>query len=273
VSTSIISSGLDIPSANTIIVDRADRFGLADLYQLRGRVGRSNVRAYAYFLIPGEDLMTEDARKRLDALQELSYLGAGFRLAMKDMEIRGAGNLLGSEQSGRIEEVGYEMYIDMLQKAVAEIKGEDINDDEDTVVDLKVPATISEQYIDDPGIRLNVYRRIATAKNNETLCQIEQELRDRFGRPPQETLQLLKIMELKIAARKAYVSEIKKQDQEIRLFFKETANIEPDKIISLVTKKRKYARLLPEGGIAVRSKGLPEHEVVALLVELLTGLR
>jgi transcription-repair coupling factor (superfamily II helicase) len=272
VSTSIISSGLDIPSANTIIVDRADRFGLADLYQLRGRVGRSSLRAYAYFFIPGEDVITEVARKRLEALQELSYLGAGFRLAMKDMEIRGAGNLLGSEQSGRIEEVGYDMYIDMLQKAVAEIKGEDTGDDEDTVIDLRVQAAISEHYIDDPGIRLNLYRRIATAKDNETLSGIEEELRDRFGRHPEETRMLFKIMELKIAARKAQIAEIKKTGSEIRLFFKKSTNIEPDKVISAAAKRQNYARLLPEGGIAIKNSTKSFYEVLAILQEMLEEL-
>jgi len=164
VSTAIISSGLDIPSANTIIIDRADRFGLADLYQLRGRVGRSNIKAYAYFLIPGEDVITEEARKKLQAIQELGYLGAGFRLALKDLEIRGAGNLLGGEQSGHIEAVGFDMYMEMLETAVAELKGEKIEPKTEPVIDLKIMAVIPEEYIEDPDLRLSIYRKIASAK-------------------------------------------------------------------------------------------------------------
>ncbi|MFZ2196643.1 MAG: transcription-repair coupling factor, partial [Thermodesulfovibrionales bacterium] len=142
VSTAIIGSGLDIPRANTIIIDRADRMGLADLYQLRGRVGRSNLKGHAYFLIPEEALMTEEAKKRLQAVQEMSYLGAGFRLAMKDLEIRGAGNVFGAEQSGNIHEIGFDLYIEMLEKEVAELKGIDIKEEIDPVMDLRIPAFI-----------------------------------------------------------------------------------------------------------------------------------
>ncbi|RMD59928.1 MAG: transcription-repair coupling factor, partial [Nitrospirae bacterium] len=176
VSTSIISSGLDIPSTNTIIIDRADRFGLADLYQLRGRVGRSDVRAYAYMLIPDRDEITEDAKKRLEAIEELSYLGAGFRLAMKDLEIRGAGNLLGPEQSGHIEAVGLDMYMSMLKKAVAELKGEEAEEEDEGVnIDLKSSAMIPETYIEEPHIRITMYRRLSSIRDEKQIDEFREE--------------------------------------------------------------------------------------------------
>ena len=169
VSTAIIGSGLDIPTANTIIINRADMMGLADLYQLRGRVGRGNVRAYSYFLIPGEDIITEEAKRRLQAIQEMSYLGAGFRLALKDLEIRGAGNLLGAEQSGHIHAVGFDLYMEMLEKAVAELKGQKIEEEFEPSISLRANAFITEEYIDDITLRLSIYRRIASSKTHEAI--------------------------------------------------------------------------------------------------------
>jgi transcription-repair coupling factor (superfamily II helicase) len=209
VSTAIISSGLDIPTANTIIINRADKFGLADLYQLRGRVGRSNIKAYAYFLIPGEDIITEKAKEKVMAIQELSYLGAGFRLALKDLEIRGAGNLLGPEQSGHIEAVGYDLYIKMLHEAVAGLKGEDAGPGIEPVLELHTTAVIPEEYIKDPSLRLNIYRRISSRSSIEEIGMLRDELNDRFGSPPEETGRLLDIMELKITAKRSAVTVIK----------------------------------------------------------------
>ncbi|MBS1114285.1 MAG: helicase, partial [Nitrospirae bacterium] len=161
VSTAIIGSGLDIARSNTIIIDGAEKMGLADLYQLRGRVGRSNRKGYAYFLVPDESLMTEEAKKRLQAIKEMSYLGAGFRLAMKDLEIRGAGNVFGAEQSGHIHEIGFDLYIEMLEKAVAELKGIDVKEEFDPLIDLVIPAFISDEYVSDAILRLSFYRRIS----------------------------------------------------------------------------------------------------------------
>ncbi len=208
VSTSIIGAGLDIPSANTIIINRADMFGLADLYQLRGRVGRSNIRAYAYFLIPGKDIISEQARKKLEAIQELSYLGAGFRLALKDLEIRGAGNLLGAEQSGHIGAVGFDMYLEMLEAAVSELKGEETAPKIEASVELKCNAIISETYIENPDIRMSIYRKVATAKDIPSLEKILDELKDRFGPPPEETKRLIDIMELKVMASTLFITGI-----------------------------------------------------------------
>ncbi|HEX8949734.1 MAG TPA: transcription-repair coupling factor [Dissulfurispiraceae bacterium] len=219
VCTAIIGSGLDIPTANTIIVDRADTFGLADLYQLRGRVGRGNTQAYAYFLIPGEDLVTDEAKKRLQAIQEMSYLGAGFRLALKDLEIRGAGNLLGPEQSGYIHGVGFDMYMEMLEKAVAELKGEEIREEVEPQISLRLSAFIPEDYIPDVTLRLSIYRRISAAKTLDALSDLSGEVLDRFGAIPAEVSNLLHIMRIKLLAKRLYITKILQLDEKSYRFF------------------------------------------------------
>ncbi len=233
VSTTIIGSGIDIPTANTIIMDRADKIGLSDLYQLRGRVGRSNVRAYAYFLVPGMDVITEEAKKRLQAIREMSYLGAGFRLAMKDLEMRGAGNLLGAEQSGHIHAVGFDMYVEMLENAVAELKGMEVKEEIEPSITLQAAALIPESYIEDMTVRLSVYRRIANAKNTEDLEDMGSEMKDRFGDLPDEVGNLLEIMRLKIMARRLSISRISEIDRKIRLVFSKTAPVAAEKVLAL----------------------------------------
>ena len=171
-------------------------------------MGRSNIKAYAYFLIPGEDIITEDARKKLQAIQEMGYLGAGFRLALKDLAIRGAGNLLGAEQSGHIEAIGFDMYMEMLGSAVAELKGEKTAPSIEPVIDLKTSAVISEEYIENPELRLSTYRKIASAKDIASLSGIFDELKDRFGGPPERTKKLIDIMKLKVAAKDLYITRI-----------------------------------------------------------------
>ncbi len=219
VCTSIIGSGLDIPTANTLIVDRADTFGLSDLYQLRGRVGRGTTQAFAYFLIPGEDIITDEAKKRLRALQEMSYLGAGFRLALRDLEIRGAGNILGAEQSGHIYKVGFEMYMEMLEKAVAEIKGEVVTEEVEPQIRLQRSAFIPEEYIRDITLRLSMYKRLSSAKSTEALSEIRDEMFDRFGRLPEEVNNLLYAMKIKILCRHLYIQKIAESDGKYRFTF------------------------------------------------------
>ena len=182
--TTIIENGLDIPNANTIIVNRADRFGLSQLYQLRGRVGRSDRRAYAYLLVPPEDSLSPVAKKRLAAIREFSDLGSGFRVAALDLEIRGAGNLLGGEQSGHIEAVGFDMYMKLLEDTIRELKGEELEDDVRAAVNLRVDLRIDEAYIPDVNQRLTVYRRVAAVRNEADLDRIMDEVRDRYGPPP-----------------------------------------------------------------------------------------
>lgn len=272
VSTAIIGSGLDIPSANTIIINRADKFGLADLYQLRGRVGRSNVRAYAYFLIPGEDIITEGARKKLQAIQEMSYLGAGFRLALKDLEIRGAGNLLGAEQSGHIEAVGFDLYLEMLEQAVAELKGEKITPKIEPVLDLKITAVIPEEYIDNPDLRLSIYRKIASAKDSKTLRDLIEELKDRFGAPPEETLRLIEIMEIKLMAKKLAIGKIQNIEGKIKIIFAPETSITPQNVLSLSKNREKYIRFLPEGGFELDLRGKQWNAIFIKLKEILEEL-
>jgi transcription-repair coupling factor (superfamily II helicase) len=208
VCTAIIGAGIDIASANTIIIDRADAFGLADLYQIRGRVGRGSVQAYAYFLIPGEDILQHDAKLRLQAIQEMSYLGAGFRLAMKDLEIRGAGNLLGAEQSGHIGRIGFDLYTELLEKAVHEVKGEYVPPDIEPQIQLQISAFISEHYVADTMLRLSLYRRIADLASRDDADRLENEIRDRFGPLPAETQNLLIIARIKILARRLRLSRL-----------------------------------------------------------------
>jgi transcription-repair coupling factor (superfamily II helicase) len=255
VSTSIISAGLDIPSANTIIINRADRFGLADLYQLRGRVGRSNVRAYAYFLVPGTDIITEQARKKLEAVQELGYLGAGFRLALKDLEIRGTGNLLGAEQSGHIESIGFDMYMEMLESAVAELRGEKTAPVIEPVIELRVRALIPEDYIENPDLRLSVYRKIASAKDPDSLEVLLDELKDRFGPVTEETKRLIEIMEIKTLAKKIAVTKIQNLVGRIQVLFAPETPVTPEKIFSLYKSREQYFKFLPEGGIELDLEG------------------
>jgi transcription-repair coupling factor (superfamily II helicase) len=247
VSTAIIGSGLDIPTANTIIINRADIMGLADLYQLKGRVGRSNIRAFAYFLIPGEDIITEEAKMRLQAIQEMSYLGAGFRLALKDLEIRGAGNLLGAEQSGHVHAVGFDLYMEMLEKAVADLRGQKIEDEFETSIQLKINAFIPEEYIDDVTLRLSLYRKIASAKTHDAVAAIGSEMRDRFGTVPPEVSNLADIMRLKITARELLITKIRERDGWIRIEFSDETKVEPQDILTLAKRKDREIRLLPEG--------------------------
>lgn len=272
VSTAIIGSGLDIPSANTIIINRADRFGLADLYQLRGRVGRSDINAYAYFLIPGEDIITEEARKKLQAIQELGYLGAGFRLALKDLEIRGSGNLLGSEQSGHIEAVGFDMYLEMLETAVAELKGEKITPEIEPVIDLRITAVIPDDYIENADLRLSIYRKIATSKNIKALRNIIDELRDRFGPPPEKTRCLIQIMEIKVMAARLFIKKIRNISGKIRIFFSTDTPVRPEEIFSLYKKRKGYMKFLPEGGIELDLRGKKWRDIFRELKEVMNEL-
>ncbi|MEW6003114.1 MAG: transcription-repair coupling factor [Nitrospirota bacterium] len=272
VSTAIVGSGLDIPTANTIIINRADRMGLADLYQLRGRVGRSNVRAYSYFLIPGEKIITEDAKKRLQAIQEMSYLGAGFRLAMKDLEIRGAGNLLGPEQSGHIHTVGFDLYIEMFEKAIAELKGQKIEEEFEPSINLKVNAFIPEEYISDITLRLSLYRRIASSRLPEDLEALELEMKDRFGEPPEEIKNLLDVMRLKIMARELLIKKIEDVHGKIRLSFSPDTKIEPRDIFELHRRRDGKIRFLPEG-FDVDLKGLPWQRVYKEISEIMIELK
>jgi transcription-repair coupling factor (superfamily II helicase) len=199
-STAIVESGLDIPSVNTIIINRADRFGLAQLYQLRGRVGRSARRAYAYLMTPPYRLMTEDARKRLRAIEAHSDLGSGFALAMRDLEIRGAGNILGAQQSGFIDEIGFDLYTKLLEETVAELKGEKIQRLPDTKLEGRLDLFLPDDYIDVKQQKVDIYRRLADARSLDDIEAIREEVTDRFGKMPQEAMRLFDAAGLRLAA-------------------------------------------------------------------------
>jgi transcription-repair coupling factor (superfamily II helicase) len=271
VATAIVGSGLDIPTANTIIINRADMMGLAELYQLRGRVGRSNVRAFSYFLIPGEDIITEEAKKRLQSIQEMSFLGAGFRLAMKDLEIRGAGNLLGPEQSGHIHAVGFDLYMEMLEKTVAELKGMKIEEEFEPSIHLRLNAFITEEYIDDITLRLSIYRRIASSGTHEALKALEFEMEDRFGKPPVEVKNLLDIMRLKIMARELLIAKIQDMQGRIQVTFSPDTKVTPQDIFGLQKKRDGKIRFLPDG-FEVDLRGLPWKKVFEEVSSLFTYL-
>ncbi len=209
--TSIIENGLDIPMANTIIVNRADRHGLSELYQLRGRVGRSNRRAYAYLLIPPEQHLTEVARRRLAALKEFSDLGAGFKIAALDLELRGAGNMLGGEQSGHIEAIGFEMYTTMLEEAVRKLKGEDTGPHETTVVNLGISIRIDDSYIQEENQRLRMYKRVAAAASEAELAECRDELKDRYGELPDSVKNLLAAGEIRLRCEQLGISMLERK--------------------------------------------------------------
>jgi transcription-repair coupling factor (superfamily II helicase) len=271
VSTTIIGSGIDIPTANTIIINRADKIGLADLYQLRGRVGRSNVRAYAYFLIPGEDIIKDEAKKRLQAIKDMSFLGAGFRLAMKDMEIRGAGNLLGPQQSGQIHAVGFDMYVEMLEQAVAEMKGIETQEEVEPAINLKLSAYIPEEYIEDLGIRLSIYRRIANLRDMEGIESMGSEMTDRFGKMPEEVKRLMDIMRMKLIARRLLISSIAERAGKIRFVFADNTPVAPESIFGLQV--RLSGIRFHKDGFEIDTKGLPrEHDILSLVNDVLSGL-
>ncbi|HHJ14478.1 MAG TPA: transcription-repair coupling factor [Gammaproteobacteria bacterium] len=246
--TTIIESGIDVPSANTIIINRADRLGLAQLHQLRGRVGRSHHRAYAYLIVPHRKAMTEDAIKRIEAIESLEDLGAGFTLATHDLEIRGAGELLGDEQSGQIQEIGFTLYTELLERAVAALKSGREPELEQPLhhgpeLDLHLPALIPDDYLPDVHNRLILYKRIASAANEEELRELQVEMIDRFGLLPDPVKTLFEITRLKLLATPLGVQRIDIGDQGGRLVFDEQPQVNPDAVIRLIQQQPERYRL------------------------------
>jgi transcription-repair coupling factor (superfamily II helicase) len=244
--TTIIESGLDIPSANTLIINRADSFGLSQLYQLRGRVGRSKQRAFAYFLIPGEGAISQDARERLRIMQEITELGAGFRIATHDMEIRGAGDLLGGKQSGQIATVGFELYTELLEEAVSKMKGEEQIERIEPELKLRVPAFIPEQYVAQPNLRLILYKKLTQAQSEEDVAEVASELADRFGDIPQAAIYLLEVMKIRIELKRLLIREIECDGQSLILSFHQKTPVSPDTILGLIRRNQKKYRFTPD---------------------------
>ena len=241
VSTTIIETGLDISNANTMIVHDADNMGLSQLYQLRGRIGRSNRTSYAFLMYRRNKMLREVAEKRLSAIREFSELGSGFKIAMKDLEIRGAGNLLGAQQHGHMEAVGYDLYCKMLNQAVKTVKGErEESDDFETVLELDLDAYIPASYIPNENQKLDIYKRIACIENEEESSEMMDELIDRFGDPPKSVENLLLIAQLKALAHKVYLTEVSEKSSEIRFQLYEKAKVDAAKIPEIVELFRPY---------------------------------
>ncbi len=234
VSTTIIETGLDISNVNTMIIHDADRLGLSQLYQLRGRVGRSNRMAYAFLLYRRDKLLKEVAEKRLAAIREFTDLGSGFKIAMRDLEIRGAGNLLGAEQHGHMEAVGYDLYCKMLNEAVKQLKGEMEEEDFTTTIDLNVDAFIPDSYIPNEYQKLDIYKRIAAIESDEEREDMEEELIDRFGDPPKKVGTLLEVAALKARAHKLYVTTIEQKGDMYTFTMYEHAKVQPERIPKLI---------------------------------------
>jgi transcription-repair coupling factor (superfamily II helicase) len=268
--SSIIESGLDIPTANTIIINRADQFGLAQLYQLRGRVGRSAQKAYAYLLIPGEHLVTKDAARRLEVLQELDDLGGGFRLAAHDLEIRGAGNLLGKEQSGQVAAVGFDLYAQMLEETVVELRGGKIRVQIEPDIQLGVPAYIPEAYIPDVNQRLVFYKKMANVDSRADLEDLAAEMEDRFGPLPQLVLTFLEVMDLRRVLREYLVTSIYKKGEKVTLHFHPDSQIKGERLVALLQKDRGRSQLTPDLRFTFTLK--PDEDVMVATKALLLSL-
>jgi transcription-repair coupling factor (superfamily II helicase) len=271
VSTTIIENGLDIPLCNTILINRADRLGLSELYQLRGRVGRSDRRAYAYLMLPAEIELTPIARRRLAALKEFSDLGAGFKIAALDLELRGAGNLLGGEQSGHIEAIGFELYTQMLDRAVREMKGEATPDEAETQLNLGLNIRIPVDYIPEENQRLRMYKRIAGVETESQLSDVRAELQDRYGEPPPAVRNLLEYATLKLLAVRVGATGIERKRDVVTIKFRQNAVIDPAKLAQFVSSQR-GTQFSPDGTLKFSLNASAAQEVLRRLRSVLEQL-
>jgi transcription-repair coupling factor (superfamily II helicase) len=244
-------------------VDRADTFGLSQLYQLRGRVGRSTQRGYAYLLIPGEGAISADARERLKILQDISELGAGFRIATHDMEIRGAGDMLGNRQSGTVTEIGFELYNQMLEETICRLRGEEMIERVEPEINLKVPAFIPEAYIRDAGQRLVIYKKLTQAESEEDVLDVQNEVTDRFGTYPLATSYLFEIMRLRIMLKRLLVRQIDYDGTCVVISFHPRTPAPPDAIISLIRDDPKRYRFTPDYKLVCTLKGSAFEDILA----------
>jgi transcription-repair coupling factor (superfamily II helicase) len=272
VATTIIENGIDIPRANTIIINRADQYGLSQLYQLRGRVGRSNRRAYAYLLIPGEQELSPIAKRRLAAIREFSDLGAGFRIAALDLELRGAGNLLGGQQSGHMDALGFDLYTQMLERTVAELRGEAVEDEISVSINLGVDVAIPDEYINDMGQRLRTYKRVSSARDEETLSSIREETLDRYGRLPESVEQLFGYALLRKLAEDTGVLSIDKTADGVAIKFSEKAHISPDKL-AIFVRSRDGRHFSPTGVLRLNLNDDEHNQVLETVRSALLELR
>jgi transcription-repair coupling factor (superfamily II helicase) len=275
-STAIIESGLDIPRANTMVIDRADLFGLSQLYQLRGRVGRSKERAYCYLVVPPPNVMSDEARSRIEALERHTELGSGFQIASLDLEIRGAGDLLGGEQSGDVASVGFDLFCRMLDEAVHEMRGEPVVHEVDPELSFDVEALLPDAYVTDVGIRLSLYKRLASAMDEAHVVEIAAEMEDRFGSPPEETRRLVKLMAIKTELRRLRALGCEANARVVSLHLRDDTPLDPAKITAMIRASHGRWRLTPEMRLSRRfdegsGDGLTNAETA--LAELSARLR
>jgi transcription-repair coupling factor (superfamily II helicase) len=256
VATTIIENGIDIPRANTIIINRADNYGLSQLYQLRGRVGRSNRRAYAYLLIPSELELTPIARRRLSAIREFSDLGAGFRIAALDLELRGAGNILGGQQSGHLDALGFDLYTKMLERTIAEMRGDEIADETSVAINLGVDVAIPHEYISEASQRLRTYKRISSAESEEALMHIHAEIEDRYGRIPESVENLFAYGRLRKLAEQIAVISIDRAGSSVAIKLSQNAKVDPDKLAAYLS-SNEGASFSPSGILRVEAEDGP----------------
>ena len=274
-STTIIESGLDIPNANTLIVHRADMFGLAQLYQLRGRVGRSKLRAYALFTLPAQQKITAQAERRLKVLQSLENLGAGFQLASHDLDIRGAGNLLGEEQSGHIKEVGFELYQSMLEEAIINLKAgvaEPAADRWSPQITIGMPVLIPEEYVSDLSVRLSLYRRLADLETDEEIDNFAAEMRDRFGVLPDEVRYLFKVAAIKAYCRRANVEKVDAGPKGAVLSFRDNSFAQPERLVAFIRQHGQAAKVRPDMKVVFFQDWETPEERLAGTTEILRQL-
>jgi transcription-repair coupling factor (superfamily II helicase) len=272
VATTIIENGLDIPRVNTIIVDRADLYGLAQLYQLRGRVGRSDRRAYAYLLVPSDEALTEVARKRLAAIREFSDLGTGFRVAALDLEIRGAGNLLGGEQHGHIEAVGFDLYCKLLEQTVEELRGEKTEEEISTSINLNLDIRIPEDYISETSQRLRMYKRISSAAASEELDALSQEMIDRFGQYPEPVENLFRYARLRQVTLELQIQAVEKNRDQVFFRFVDQSKVSVQKLLKLVT-RNKHATFSPQGLLTLDVPDMPPARLFESINGILAAIR
>lgn len=271
VCTTIVESGMDIPKANTMFIDQAHMFGLSQLYQLRGRVGRSKQRAYCYLIIPPDKKIDKDAQERLKVLQEHTALGSGIHIAQYDLELRGAGNILGEEQSGHINAVGYELYMDLLNEAIGELRGDPQDDSHlDPEINLRIPAMIPDSYIPDIRMRLSYYKALSEVRDEQDIDRIEEELKDQFGDIPEPTLNLMGLMLIRAQCKKLGVRDVSAGLKNISLIFTEKTRLTTETVIRLAMRENKKYSITPDNRLNIRMNSLSWPNVNEELTYLLT---
>jgi transcription-repair coupling factor (superfamily II helicase) len=255
ITTTIIESGLDVPNANTLIVERANNFGLSQLYQIRGRVGRSSQKAYAYFLLPPSGAITKDAEERLQVLETYQDLGSGFHIASHDLDIRGAGDLLGRSQSGHMHAIGFDTYVSLLQECVSELQGEPLESNVDPEINIPIESNIPAEYIPDIGLRLTYYKKLASADGDSVFMEIEEELEDRFGRPPQSVFNLLRIMKIKSLLRRLGVKSLTSGKVGYSLVFDASTPVNTEKLVEKISKYPQHYSISSDEKLVIKMPG------------------